>query len=601
LIKYDNISRPLGLRGDYYDDEVPDTLDLAQRAECGISHLTGIIDEHLGHEMYFHGKFDQSSPPVLSTHVTSLGACQSKGLEALAFLRVMTGSTLNLNTEQAMVEMMAGMLGDDGLHWVDGDLSVKPWLRISEPFAMVHGQGRMARAMVAWYQYTGDSAWKERIDALVHGLDRMVVRKDDYAYFPTLGLYDDEYLRSCFTEHGWKDTAEPRDEKGGEEGSLFNHQGHMPGVLATWYGMTGNEEALELSGKLVRFLTKPQFWADVETGEYPLTIGAEHAHWQGHLHGHANTLRAVLEYAIVTNDSRLKAFVRDGYEWSRQILLPRIGYFDYQGCATARMIGLAIKLSDAGVGDYWEDVDQYIRNHGVEMQITPDDADYLASLAEGKPNPPDDPGVNADDAIKRSIGGFAMWSSKSRVGLCCGTHGNMGLFYAWEGALRYLDGTARVNLLLNRASQWLDIHSYLPYESKVVIRNKTARELFVRIPLWADRGEVTCLNNGLNTQTAWFGNYLRINDLRPGDEVTIEFPMVETTERWTVHQVQWPGNRIGEQVTHTCHFRGNTLIEMTPGLSSDSPLYTGRKTQFSKDETPMKTVTRYASPVSLRW
>jgi hypothetical protein len=72
-------------------------------------------------------------------------------------------------------------------------------------------------------------------------------------------------------------------------------------------------------------------------------VGQQHAHWTGHLHGHVNTLRAILEYALAVDDAQLKGFARDGYEWARQALLPRIGYFDYQGCATVRMIGLAVK------------------------------------------------------------------------------------------------------------------------------------------------------------------------------------------------------------------------------------------------------------------
>ena len=212
---------------------------------------------------------------------------------------------------------------------------------------------------------------------MVSGLDRIAVHKEDYAYFPTHGFYGEEYLRSCYTQRGWKDTTEPQNEKGGEEGSLFNHQGHMPGVLANWYRLTGNEHALRLSGQLVRFLMKPDFWADWGAGEYPFVVGEEHSHWHGHYHGHINTLRAILEYAVAANDARLKAFVRDGYEWTRQLLVARLGYFDQQGCGTARMIGLAAKLSDAGVGDYWEDVDQYIRNHGVEQQITDEDITFL--------------------------------------------------------------------------------------------------------------------------------------------------------------------------------------------------------------------------------
>jgi len=44
--------------------------------------------------------------------------------------------------------------------------------------------------------------------------------------------------------------------------------------------------------------------------------------------------------------------------------------------------------------------------------------------------------------------------------------------------------------LLHSAPPWLDIDSYLPYEGKVVIHNKTATDLSVRIPRWVDRSAV---------------------------------------------------------------------------------------------------------------
>jgi hypothetical protein len=473
-------------------------------------------------------------------------------------------------------------------------------MQIPEPFVMVHGQGRIVRAMMTWYQYTGYPAWKDRIDRMVDGLTRIVAYQDDYAYFPTGGYYEEEYLRSCYVGRGWKDMAEPRDEKHGEEGSLFNHQGHIPGVLATWYRLTGNEQALSLSGKLVRFLTQPKFWADWEDQEYPGVVGAEHAHWHGHYHGHINTLRAILEYALVIDNARLKSFVRDGYEWARQKILARIGYFDYQGCATARIIGLAIKLSDAGIGDYWEDVDQYIRNHGVEMQVLPDELGYLRSLSKGKPAPPQEPGINAEDVLQRAVGGFGLFLDKRWLGLCCGTHGNMGLFYAWDATVRSADATARVNLLLNRASPWLDIHSHLPYAGKVVIKNKTAQEAFVRVPLWVDRGAVRCTMDRKEVPLIWFGNYLRFSGLKPGHLVQIEFPLVETTEEWDAHALEFPGSRVGERRRHTCRFKGNTLIEMTPPLS-DSPLYASRLERFSQEHAPMRSVTRYVAPILLDW
>ena len=163
-----------------------------------------------------------------------------------------------------------------------------------------------------------------------------------------MGDYEGEYLRSCYVKEGWKNTVEPTNEKFGEEGSLFNHQGHVP---ARWLLLTfssGNEKALRLSGELVRFSAKPKMWADCDKGDYPMVAGADHAHWQGHWHGYINTLRAILDYAVAVNDPRLMLFAREGYEWARQKNLGRIGYFDGQGCGTGRIIGLAVKLSYCG-------------------------------------------------------------------------------------------------------------------------------------------------------------------------------------------------------------------------------------------------------------
>jgi hypothetical protein len=62
---------------------------------------------------------------------------------------------------------------------------------------------------------------------------------------------------------------------------------------------------------------------------------------------------------------------------------------------------------------------------------------------------------------------------------CCTANCSDALYYVWESITRRRDGVATVNLLLNRASTWLDIDSYLPYEGKVVLRNKAAQSVLV--------------------------------------------------------------------------------------------------------------------------
>jgi hypothetical protein len=383
-------------------------------------------------------------------------------------------------------------------------------------------------------------------------------------------------------------------------------------VLANWYLLTGNKQALRLAGELVRFYTKPQFWADWQKGDYPGVVGAEHAHWQGHYHGYVNTLRAILEYAIATNDARLKAFVRDGYEWTRQAGLARIGLVgDGQGCGLARLIGLAIKLSDAGVGDYWEDVDLYIRNQGVEMQFVPEDKPYLEKMIAAYPNPLRPPELVAEHptgtnvgVVDASIGGFSMQYPPFKTGwsLCCSPWGNIGIFYAWDGMLRYCDGVARVNLLLNRASPWMDIDSYIPHEGKVVLRNKTAREAWVRIPLYVNTSAVECRIGDRKVQPEWFGRYMRIVNLTKGDVVTILFPLKEWTEQWTAPPAQsgyvlpLPAGTV-----YTMRFKGNTLIEITPPLLPGSRLYLDRPAKYKASQAPMRKVTRHVTPMTLKW
>lgn len=613
--------------GEYYQAMVPDTLDLAERAKLSLNHFTSIIDEEHDYEMYWMGIYWADNPnwthlprPALRFHCPPLMSSQPKCMEAMAMARIASGSRQGLELEARMAAMLAANIGEEGIYWVPR-YAGRPWLGAAahRPFANVHGQARMMRAMVAWYQYTGDRSWKELVDRMVDGMDgHLVVHQDDYAYFPTHGWLDEEYFSSCYVKgRGWRDTREPADEKDGEEGSLFNHQGHSPGVLANWYLMTGNHQALRLAGELVRFLTKPRFWADTKGGDYPNVMGAEHAHWHGHFYGHINTLRAILEYAIATSDVQLKGFVRDGYEWARQPwLMGRIGFgANGQGCAVPRLIGLAIKLSDEGVGDYWEDVDLYIRNHGTEMQFTAEDLPYLGSFPTRAPRPEQeqDPGrgfalASPSTVLQASLGGFAQGQNKADWALCCSPWGAIGMYYAWDGTLRYADGVARINLLLNHASPWMDIESCLPYEGKVMLRNKQARQALVRIPLWAEKKSVQCRSGGREAATGWFGRYLWLSSLQAGEVITIEFPMQERTERWTLDETLvpevpgWPGRG-----TRGFRFRGNTLLEITPPLRNSIPgtgewvLYRNRQEKYRADQAPVHEVTRYVTPMRLRW
>jgi hypothetical protein len=159
----------------------------------------------------------------------------------------------------------------------------------------------------------------------------------------------------------------------------------------------------------------------------------------------------------------------------------------------------------------------------------------------------------------------------------------------------------------------MDIDSYIPYEGKVVLRNKTASEAFVRIPQWVNRKEVRCQANKQEAPPVWFdNNYIRFKGLKEKDVITINFPMVETIEKWTItvpvqclFQPLFADLKEVETV-HTCKFKGNTLIEISPPLPSLPPvlpitqLYKNRS-HYRATKAPMKKMERYVTNQVLRW
>jgi hypothetical protein len=335
----------------------------------------------------------------------------------------------------------------------------------------------------------------------------------------------------------------------------------------------------------------------------------------------------ILCYAIATHDAPLKEFVRESYEYMRTFGIARIGLFG-EGCTTGDMTFLALKLSDNGAGDFWDDADQYVRNHLAELQIT--DAAVLRKAVESMPaggrgkndttqGPLDPAGETNDRVVDRNVGVFFSDSSHPTLipehnflyTICCTGNCTPAMYAAWDSIVRCRDGVAQVNLLLNRASAALDIDSYLPYEGKVVIHNKTAKKLSVRVPRWVGKSAVVGRVNDQPATPFWAGQYLVFDAVNPKDTVTITFPVVETTEAYTLKWKQtefWkestnPGSAwtpLDPPAKYTCRFRGNTLVDIAPrdaGLGY--PLY--QRGALKSGAAPMKTVTRYLAPTLVSW
>ncbi len=153
-------------------------------------------------------------------------------------------------------------------------------------------------------------------------------------------------------------------------------------ALSRWHNFTGEAAPFDPAGKLTTWVIQPIFW--FAEAEPKAVTSADRAHFDGHIHSYTQALMGLLVYANATRDARLKQFVRDGYEYLRNFGIARIGLFG-ETCASADMTFLALKLSDSGVGDYWDDADAYIRNNLAERQIA--DAQKLQAAVTKEPIP----------------------------------------------------------------------------------------------------------------------------------------------------------------------------------------------------------------------
>ncbi len=521
--------------------EVPATLDLVERGNFALNGLIGTMDWGNVPEFYFRVKL---APPTFIHDAISFAACGPKYWEAVVMMRAMTASERFNDMEERYRKFMLSCIEEDGLFYCKIGPE-RPWDKSSpEDYANIYGQGRMIRALLAQHDYDSNPEWMQRARKIGNRLAEIAIAKDDYVYYPTTPGYGDVF---SYPKSGWKVTEllrKPQPNMADVPDDTFGIPMYLGGTILPLVRLAErlqDEKTLELATKLTRFLLLPDSgWVPQEyaRGVAP----AEHGVYRGHFHGHVMALRGILACGIATNDTGMQQFARDGYEFSRNLGIGPLGWCEeyagkhsHETCCLADMISLALHLSYAGLGDYWDDVDGYVRNHLTEGQFI--DLEKMKRLNSNLT-------PEQEKLLERAVGTYCGWGSPVALSTvlqnCCMANGAQSLYSAWESIVQFKDATATVNLLLNRQSPWLDVESYLPYQGKVVLRNKKARRVLIRIPGWTQRHRVTCRVNGSPVPVHFVGNYLLLERVPTSAVVTLAFPIHEEVRTFTVDDY---GNR----------------------------------------------------------
>ena len=239
----------------------------------------------------------------------------------------------------------------------------------------------------------------------------------------------------------------------------------------------------------------------------------------------------------------------------------------------------------------WDDADRWIRNQLAEDQLS--DVGWIDRLPKDVPVQPH---ASTDDVACRNLGSFTGgpdpndWAAGVHMhvlGHCCTVNGAKVLYWIWDRIVTHEAGRLDVNLLLNRASPWADVDSYVPYAGQVDVRVKQPVTLRVRLPEWARPGDLVTQVDGTVRETAQQGRYAVVGEVAPGQTVGVSFPLPNRTDH--VHIEKRP---------YTLKRRGNDVIAIDPP-GRHLPLY--QRQHYASGSPRFRRVERFIPERVVHW
>ncbi len=208
------------------------------------------------------------------------------------------------------------------------------------------------------------------------------------------------------------------------------------------------------------------------------------------------------------------------------------------------MISLAAAIANSGHAEYFDYVERYLRNYISNLQfiITPEFEAYYrkinASLGEEKINSGlkelrkfqggiiGGSGLNDfENQLMGRVSGFEMFG-------CCAPEGMRAIYTTWANVIEHLPKSALgpsgvyVNINLSRESKWGRVVSFYPDAGRLTIKAGVSDRFFLRPPHWAPRDQVRAFIGTRNIPVKWSGDYVSFDHVKPGDELTITYPLL---------------------------------------------------------------------------
>lgn len=560
-------------------DKMPDTLNLKDRAQAALNALIGVADTDYGYVPFFSG-FLTAKPAWMSHGNWDYGSSHGRLIDAIVLARAMTGSSFGEETEQYYRKNLLSYFKADGLSYRKNTFTQEELdahdCRFEESASMID-QRAVLVALTSWMLETGEEEPRAAADRLVAGLHRIAVKERESWYYPG----------SEYTEHGWPSFDAVHTRLTPDPAAMW---GRQAGPLLKYYEVTGNKQAYELAENFVYNII---YRSGVFNPDGSFNGAIEHRN--GHFHTRMGTLASITKLAALTGDANMMSFAKRSFDWALT-KCTSFGWtpgdlydqrYEHETCTLADAITVSLALAKSGYTEYWGITERFVRNQLAHSQLL--DISWIDE-SDSKQN--DIPGVKTFYKVAQRLrGGFAGYAAPNDfvndgfwgrghimdMQTCCFGSGTRALYTIWSNIITEKRGRISVNLLLNKASKKLIVHSYLPYEGRVeLLANDDINELLIRIPEWTPYGRVQVVRNSGKTVSGdrlpWVNTwFIKIGSARRGEKITVTFPLVK---RKTVEQ---PFN-VGYQVD----WLGDDVVGIEPD-GNIHPLYKKMDTSIAPD------------------
>jgi hypothetical protein len=554
-------------------------IDLRRMAGWAMNYLIRTPNKDLGYEPVFQCHPLRCPPVPQGADVVVPCDTDARMNWEWYYMREVSGSSAGRDVEEGFHRRMLAYVQDDGTVlcppgcYNEGDIN-KVYQK-SDYVYHVWGATKILLALSEDYRRTGHQQSKETARKIMLRLRKLAVYPTpDKCYLPAgMGPVRQD---GTILPNGWNKQPAPLVEP-----------------LLDYYLATGDTEALEFARAYAEGII-----AGLQPGG--IRIGADGNFGGGHGHATLHALWGIAHLGVLTGQPRYVDFMKRSWDW----MLSQgtgTGWFPAapiwadncnETCCISDMMSIAALIGQSGHAEYFDYVERYLRNYISNLQfiVTPEFGAYYRRLNAAAGQEKLDAGLEAlrkfqggiiggsglndyENRLMGGVSGFEMFG-------CCAPERMRAIYTTWDNVIERLPASelgpagVYVNMTLGRESQWGRVVSFYPDAGRLTVKAGVKDRFFLRPPHWAPHEEVRAFVGTRSVPVQWSGAYVRFDKVKPGQEITITYPLIAFSHEVAGLWKEYPKLKL------TYQWLGNSVVSCDPAPTDETPLFRGKPCQL---------------------